>query len=60
MQQTECGFHGHAYHPYRDVGQVELDDPSLILGGLGQKQDGQVINVQLGSKFHFPSTLLGG
>ena len=42
MQQSACGFHGPPYRPYQDVGQVELDDPSLILGGLGQKQDGQV------------------
>ena len=42
MQQSVCGFHGAPYRPYRDVGEVELDDPTLILGGLGQREDGQV------------------
>ena len=41
-QQSECGFHGPAHQPYRDVGRVELDDPTLILDGLDQKQDNQV------------------
>lgn len=43
IQQTVCGFHGPAYKPYQDVGRVELDDPTLILGGLGQNRDEQVI-----------------
>ncbi|CAI8046529.1 hypothetical protein GBAR_LOCUS25743 [Geodia barretti] len=42
VQQSECGFHGPAHQPYKDVGHVELDDPTLILDGLGQKQDKQL------------------
>ena len=36
VQQTSCGFHGAGHQPYQDVGQVVLDDRTLILEGLGQ------------------------
>jgi hypothetical protein len=31
-----CGFHTSPGHKYQEVGDVELDDKTLILQGLGQ------------------------
>lgn len=36
VQLNQCGFHGVNNRPYRDLGQVELNDGQLILDGLGQ------------------------
>lgn len=35
-QLNEGGFHGSPGHKYREVGNVELDDKTLILQALGQ------------------------
>lgn len=40
-QLTQCGFHGPPSCPYRDVGEVELDDRRLIQEGLGQTSLGK-------------------
>lgn len=39
VQLTQCGFHTPNYKPYKDMGQVELDDGKLILDGLGQSME---------------------
>ncbi len=36
VQLNQCGFHGVSSRPYKDLGQVELNDGRLILDGLGQ------------------------
>lgn len=35
-QLSEGGFHGSPGHKYKEIGDVELDDKTLILQGLGQ------------------------
>ena len=40
-QLTQCGFHGPPSCPYKDVGEVELDDRRLIQEGLGQTSPGK-------------------
>ncbi len=40
-QLSQCGFHGPPSCPYRDVGEVELDDRRLVQEGLGQTGPGK-------------------
>ena len=35
-QLTQCGFHGPPSCPYKDVGEVVLDDRRLVQEGIGQ------------------------
>lgn len=42
FQMTHCGYRSFNYKPYQSLGEVYLDERSLILDALGQSQRGSV------------------
>lgn len=41
FQLTQCGFHGPPICPYKDVGEVVLDDRRLIQESIGQRDSAE-------------------
>lgn len=46
-QMTKCGYRSVIYKPYQPIGEVHLNDKSLILSALGQHQSEQPNQVRL-------------